>query len=253
MRTIPRPLPLFIMIILTVSLACSVIGGGSAPASEAPGTATAIAAPPTEKPTSIPPTLAPSPTAGPQKFFKEEFDANTNLANWTSFSFGSGDDKNLKIGQKDEGLIFDLGDLDLYVYYIYEPQTYDDVSLTMVAENRGGNNNNVSLVCRMNADDVTWYEYSFESGGVWYLYAYSDGYKILDNGGSNDLHQGLAVNEYSLTCEGNTITMYINGKKLKSFTDTKYAFTDGQVGLNISSLNVLPIIVEVQSFDIAEP
>lgn len=159
----------------------------------------------------------------------------------------------LRLTKKNEGLVFDLGDLDLYVYYIYNAQSYDDVSLTMTAENRGANNNNVSLVCRLNADDATWYEYSFESGGVWYLYAYEEGYHILDNGGSNDLKQGLAVNEYGMKCEGSVITMFINGKELKSFTDNKYAFIDGQVGLNISSLNVLPIIVEVQSFDIAEP
>lgn len=253
MKAPKHPFAFLIFVILIVGLACSSGAGGTPPATEPPTTSPTKAPPPTEKPTAVPPTLAPTPTAGPQKFYTEEFDANSNLDNWTSFTFGSGEDTNLKIEQKDEGLIFDLGDLDLYVYYIYTPQTYKDVALTVVAENRGRNNNNVSLVCRLNPEDTTWYEYSFENGGAWFLYAYKDGYNILDNGGSNDLKQGLAVNEYGLTCNGNVITMYINGKELKSFTDNKYSLTDGQVGLNISSLNVLPIIVEVKSFDIAEP
>lgn len=250
-----HPFLFLIALVLFVSLACSALSSGnSQPVGDTPNTApTEAIAIPTEKPTNIPPTLAPTPTAGPQKFFTEEFDTNTNLENWTSFTFGSGEDKNLVIEQKGDGLSFDLGDLDLYVYYIYLPESYSDVALTMVAENQGVNNNNVSLVCRLNADDSTWYEYSFESGGVWYLYIYKDGYKILDNGGSNDLKQGLAVNEYGLTCDGNKITMSINGKTLKTFTDNVYSLKEGQVGLNISSLNVLPVTVEVQSFDIAEP
>jgi hypothetical protein len=75
----------------------------------------------------------------------------------------------------------------------------------------------------------------------------------MDNGGSTELRQGLAVNEYAMTCEGNVITIYINGKKLKSYTDNKNFFNEGQVGFNISSLNVLPVTVNVKSFEIAEP
>ncbi len=200
------------------------------------------------QPTAVPPTV------GPEEFFTEEFDDSADMENWVAFSFGPGadDNANLRIEQEGEGVTFDLGALDLYEYYMYTPFTYRDVKLTVVAENRGVNNN-VSLVCRLDADNSEWYEFSFDSGGVWYLYAYKDGYTILDNGGSNNLKQGKAINEYGMTCEGNVITMYINGKELKSFTDRTYNFGEGQVGFNISSLNVLPVIVNVQSFDIATP
>ena len=75
----------------------------------------------------------------------------------------------------------------------------------------------------------------------------------IDQGGSNALHQGLATNEYVMSCKGNTITMYINGKKLKTFTDKKNFFNEGQVGFNISSLNILPVTVNVKSFEVAQP
>lgn len=187
-------------------------------------------------------------------FFTEEFEADFIPENWTYSTLGSGSDKDLVIQQEDDHLLFDLGDKDLYVYYMYNPYIYEDVSLTLNAENRGRNNNNVSLVCRMNDDGSQWYEFSVESGGVWYLYAYDNGkYNILDNGGTNALRQGKEVNEYRLECLGDEITMYVNGIEIKSVQDTTYGYNEGYVGFNISSLNVLPITVEANWFDIAQP
>jgi serine protease Do len=189
-----------------------------------------------------------------QDFYTEEFEGSYNPDNWSSFTLGKGSDKNLVIKQEDDHLLFDLGDKNLYVYYMYNPYTYGDVSLTLNAQNRGRNNNNVSLVCRMNQDGTEWYEFSVESGGVWYLYAVSDGqYKILDNGGTQALRQGKEVNEYKMDCVGDEITMYVNGSEVKTVKDSTYGYTDGFVGFNISSLNVLPITVEVNWFDIAQP
>ena len=129
---------------------------------------------------------------------------------------------------------------------MYLPYEYEDVSVTLNAENRGRNNNNVSLICRMNSDGTNWYEFSVESGGLWYLYAMDGKYNIISNGGTNSLKQGKEINEYQLVCEGNEITMYINGDEIKTVTDNSYSF-------NISSLNVLPITVEVNSFEVSEP
>ncbi len=266
MRSPARPFLFLVFIVLSVSLACSTLTGGNTPAPQASTEAPSIQLPtqesaplptarPTDEPAPIQPTSAPVDV--PQDFFKEEFSTNTNLGNWSYFTTGPGskDDSNLSVDARDDGLLFDLGTLDLYVYYLYEFQlAYRDTTVTLVAENRGVNNNNVSLICRMNYDKAEWYEYSFESGGVWYLYSVSSGaYKRMDNGGSNALRQGLAVNEYAMTCKGNTITMYINGQKLKTYTDNKNGFFEGQVGFNISSLNVLPVTVNVKSFEIAEP
>jgi S1-C subfamily serine protease len=187
-------------------------------------------------------------------FFTEEFDANYNPDSWWYDTLGSGSDKNLVIQQEDDHLLFDLGDKNLYVYFMYDPYVYEDVSLRLNAENRGRNNNNVSLVCRMTEDGSGWYEFSVESGGVWYLYAVENNdYKILDNGGTNALKQGREVNEYGLDCVGDEITMYVNGSEIKTVKDSTYGFNEGRVGFNISSLNVLPITVEVNWFDIAQP
>jgi hypothetical protein len=261
MKTL-RPLFLFSSLLLIVGLACSALGGGNTPAqTEQPQQ-------PVEQPTQPPPatpteaasateppaaTDTPEPSTDALEFFTEEFDSSSALDNWDYFALGTGKDDDLVIEQEDDHVLFDLKDEDLYVYYVYLPYEYGDVSLTMNAENRGRNNNNVSLVCRMNSDGSQWYEFSVESGGLWYLYAVDGKYNIIANGGTNSLKQGKEVNEYQLVCEGNDITMYINGDKVKTVTDNKYSFGDGLVGFNISSLNVLPITVEVNSFEISEP
>ena len=254
-----RPLVLFVLFVMVVGLACN----GTAPSNDggndtsqqppqqnAPAVEPAATEPP--PPTDIPqPTATEEPQA--QRFYREEFEADFDPNNWDHFTVGSGSDTNLVIEQQDDHLLVDVGDDDLYVYYMYLPETYDDVALTMNAENRGRNNNNVSLVCRMNDDASQWYEFSVLSGGLWYLYAYQNGYNLMDKGGTNALKQGKEVNEYGMTCNGNEITMTVNGKTIKTYKDNKYSFREGLVGFNISSLNVLPITVEVNWLDISEP
>jgi len=256
-----RPLILFVILLLVVGMACNAVSGGGdtpQPVQEEPIQAekdepTAI--PPTEEPAPAPTESVPEPTEAPvvSKFFVEEFESAFVEENWDFFALGNGSDSNLVIEQEDDHLLFDLGDEDLYVYYLYLADEYDDVDIKLNAENRGRNNNNVSLICRFNSDAGEWYEFSVESGGLWYLYAFQDGYNIIDNGGTTALKQGKEVNEYGMTCDGNEITLTVNGDTIKTVTDSNYNLDAGLVGFNISSLNVLPITVEVNWFEINEP
>lgn len=260
-----RPVLFLAVILLLVGLACSAVtGGGDTPSQpevieptvqpvDPPTTAPEpTAVPPVEEPTQAPPpTIESQPES--RDFFVEEFDSNFVEDDWQSFTLGSGESDNLVIEQQDDYMLFDLGDEDLYVYYMYAPYIYEDVSLTLSAENRGRNNNNVSLVCRMDEEGTQWYEFSVESGGVWFLYAVDGSYNRLDNGGTNALRQGRDVNEYRMECVGDEITMYVNDEKIKTVQDTRYLFDEGFVGFNISSLNVLPITVEVNWFEIGLP
>lgn len=260
-----RPLILFVVLLLIVGMACNAVtGDGDAPSQpqqdepEAPAQQDdpePTVAPPTEEPAPEPTEAAPEPTEAPvvSKFFTEEFESGFVEANWDYFTLGRGEETNLVIEQEDDHLLFDLGDEDLYVYYLYIGDEYDDVHITLNAENRGRNNNNVSLVCGFDADAGEWYEFSVESGGLWYLYAFDGSYNIVDNGGTNALKQGKEVNEYELICDGNELTLIVNGDTIKKVTDNTYSFGGGLVGFNISSLNVLPITVEVNWFDIREP
>jgi hypothetical protein len=258
MKKAPNPILTLFIILSIASLACASLSGGNAPETEpASPTLEPVTEEPTAtaKPTSTPrPTVI--PTQGPQEFYTEVFDEEKDLDSWFSFNLGrdSDEESKLDISPSKNGLTFTIEAEDMYVYYIYTPFAYTDTDITLVAGNKGVNTNNISIVCRFDIQNETWYEFSFMSSGLWFLYAVDDGgYNTIDNGGSNDLNLGKAVNEFGLSCKGNTIAMSVNGKELKTYTDNKYQFEEGSAGFNISSLGVTPVIVEVQSFDIAKP
>jgi hypothetical protein len=257
-----RPLFLLTAFLLVVGLACGLSGGGgdtpaqpqpqpqpqTQPQQEQPQAPTAEPPAPTEPPLPTPTEIPPPPM-----FFTEEFDQDPKWDYFLTF----GDEDKITIEFKNSLMIFDLQALDIYAYYLYEGNEYRDVRVDMRAENRGRNNNNVSLVCRFSKDG--WYEFSTEGGGLWYLYAVTINaekkavYNVIDNGGASSLKQGKEVNEYGLICKGNELSLIVNDKVLKKVTENRYSFRDGYVGFNISSLNVIPIIVEVDWFKISEP
>ena len=193
-------------------------------------------------------------SASGQAYFTEEFDSDPQ---WSYF-LTSGDEDKISVKFDDSRMIFDLNALSIYAYYIYEAFEYSDVRIDLRAENRGRNNNNISLVCRA-TDEGGWYEFSTEGGGLWYLYAVvpgSDGklrYNTVDQGGVSALRQGKETNEFTMICNGSDITLGVNGTEIKKIKESRYALRDGFVGFNISSLNVTPIVVDVDWFQVSEP
>ncbi len=249
-----RSLFFFVSLLLIIGIACGT-SGGSEPPPTAPPTLRPV---PTAMPAQVQPTDAPSPTPAPTEtpvlqFFREEFDQDPG---WNYF-LTYGDESKADVDFTNSLMTFNLTGTDIYAYYLYEDFEYRDVRLDIRAENRGKNNNNISLVCRYTEDG--WYEFSTEGGGVWYLYAAVPGgdgqikYNIIDNGGALALKQGKEINEYSMICQENEIRLYINDTEIKTVRENNYTFSDGYVGFNISSLNVYPIIVEVNWFEISEP
>ena len=188
----------------------------------------------------------------PPAYYTEEFDGNIDNYSW----FMMNGDENLMDLYTDSGrLVFDLQGTYQYVYVLYDPYTYSSVVLDLVAENRGKNTNNVSLVCNY-SDRDGWYEFNITNGGLYDILVYSemDGdYFGLQSGGSTHIVTGRAVNEYSVVCDGNYLALYINGYLEKEVVDNKYNLREGQVGFSVSSFDVTPILVEVDSFTIAQP
>lgn len=247
-----RPLFFIVAFTLMVGMACAAVSGGTQPTEEQP---TEEEQPTAEDQGDATDTPEAESSSG-DLFFTEEFDQDPG-SDWEFFVLGSGatDYKDtVKTEVSDSNMRFELPQKNLYVYYIYNGNSYDDVQVELRADNRGVNTNNVSLVCRFNDDG--WYEWSVGSGGDWYLYAVSDDeYNLITNGGTLFLKQGKEVNEYKMVCEGNTISVFVNGNEIKNspFTDKKYNLRAGSVGFNISSLSVTPVIVEVDWFKVSEP
>ena len=262
-----RPMFYFMTLLLFVGLACSALGGPSptqAPPPTQPVQVLPTQAPPTEvpptevPPTEVPPTVGPAPTEPPPPqldFFTEEFDSDPG-SDWVIDIIGPGAEAHgdsVKTDFTNSRMRVELPEDDLYFYYTYVGQSYENVRLDLRADNRGVNTNNVSLTCRGSSDG--WYEWSVGSGGDWYLYAVTDKFNLMASGGTTFLKQGKEVNEYSMVCQDKKIEMYINGQEIKQspVTDNQYGLRDGTVGFNISSLNITPVIVEVDWFKISEP
>jgi hypothetical protein len=197
------------------------------------------------------------------KYFQEDF--NGNLDGWSHFVV---DGQNYQVMQSDPGdmtlgihdgfLIFDLQGKNEWVYSIYDAQTYDDVRVDVSAENRGANNNNISLICRYNAEGG-WYEFNVANSGLYYIsYAQKTPdnkmiYSRIADGGSNKIKQGNNTNQYSIICQGHTLTLYINNIMTRQVDDNQYVLRSGKVGLSVSSFTYPPATVGFDWIKISQP
>ena len=268
MKTL-RLLLFFVSLLLIIGMACSF---GSQPATQAPPTDQPVqvenpTSPPPE-PTEVPPTEVP-PTEPPvteppapqaQQFFTEEFD-NPLSDDWSVFTITDPNESDLDkvtVEAKNGNLVWNFDSNYVYYYLFYNAFTYEDVKVEARADNRGKNNNSVSLICRYD-EKTGWYEFNIANNGLYdILYAeVLESGKIrwnrVANGGSNAINQGKEVNEYSITCQGDDLTLNINGDKVISIKEKKYGLRQGQAGISVSSFNVLPILIEMDWIRISEP
>ena len=264
-----RPLILFTVFVLVIGLACSAVSsGGDTPAQpqqQQEPVQVEPTAKPVEQPTQPP---APEPTAEPteppapevQQFYTEEFD--TPLSGYWDILTVTGstdaDPDKVTVEAKDGKLAWDFESKYLYYYLFYNAYNYDDVQVSVRADNRGKNNNSISLICRYDPE-VGWYEFNIANNGLYsilYGEVTSDGsigYYTITDGGSNAIKQGKDVNEYTIACKGDKLTLTINGKEANSITEKRYSLREGQVGVSVSSFDVLPIQIDMDWFKISEP
>jgi hypothetical protein len=254
------PFLALVMLVLTVGLTC---------ATPTIATPTAIPQPPTQPPI-LPPTFPPSPTLAPTfpprpisvptdtpaqtealDYFTDDFSGD--LSNWTYY-VATGDENKMTLSTDQGGIVTRLDDVNLAVYFYYDPFVYNDVILQLIYRNQGRNSNNVNIVCRYS--DTGWYEFTVQNDGLYQIWVHTDDYYLLANGGSTAIQMGQASNEITVACAGNKLILLINGVETRTVTDTKYFLGKGQVGfgVNISPLNpVTPVIVSFDSFTIAPP
>jgi len=265
MKTL-RPLFFFIGLLLIVGLACNAVGGTTPAQTQPPAQPQQPAQPQapaaTDAPTDAAATVAPTeaPASSAQQFYTEEFDSALST-DWSVLTVTGSDKANadkVTVDAKDGKLVWDFQSEYVYYYLFYGAYKYDDVRVDVRATNRGKNNNSISLICRYDPK-VGWYEFNIANSGVYniiYAERNSDGnisYNTIIDGGSNAIKQGKDTNEYGISCKGTQLTLYINGKEVKSISEKKYGLRDGQIGMSVSSFNVLPIQIEMEWFKISQP
>jgi hypothetical protein len=75
----------------------------------------------------------------------------------------------------------------------------------------------------------------------------------MAEGGSTKIRSGLAENEYSIVCQDNILTLYINGTETRRLEDKKYLLPEGKVGISVSSFKDVPVIVDFYWAKISQP
>lgn len=285
-----RPL-LMVGVLVLAMLAC--LGGGAAPAAtgsdatmaalQSMATAASVEltrvagqnAQPPQQPEQPPtevagPTEVPSAAEG-QQYFTENFD--TDSGQWSHFvvdasilltsprslpSVDSSDPDHMSLQVTDGHLAFDLGAKGLWVYALYDGAEYNDVKMEVTADNRGVNDNNVSLICRYSQENG-WYEFNIANNGLYdilYGKLTPDNkavYRKIADGGSNKIHQGKDTNTYGISCKGRTLVLTINGFETRRLTDNEIVLDSGKVGVSVSSFNALPVNVLMDTVTISQP
>jgi hypothetical protein len=207
-------------------------------------------------PTPLPPAQAPviniQPSPTLQKatqianldLITEEFDSD--LVHWTYFV-----GRNNPNAQTDQAvpitlegrLVLDIAkNLDLYT--VYEPASYADVRVDARLENKGNGDHTVNLVCRLS--ERGWYEVSVKDSGLFWMFACDTGRGAcitLADGGSKHFRPGNQTNELTLICEGRTLKLLVNGIPAGTFTDNRFLYEEGRIGVGLTSFS-LPARVE---------
>ena len=214
----------------------------------------------TLKPTVVPDT----PTPGVQQYFTEEF--NGDLTNWPIYIVDGKNDPvitnkqfdDVNLSAEDGWYLFDIGRRQIWAYSIYDPFEYEDVRVDARTDNQGVDANNVSLICRYSAERG-WYEFKIANNGLYDIYyakanaSGSVSYRTIADGGSTKVKSGNAINEYSIICQGNTLSLYINGDLAKKTSDDLSTLRTGKIGVSVSSFNVLPVNVRFDWVKISKP
>lgn len=182
-------------------------------------------------------------------YYLEEFSEPPQ--DWTYYLY-SGDERDFDLFTDHDRLVFDIKGTNIWAYYVYDSYSYDDVRVDFRAENLGNNNNNVSLICRLS--DRGWYEFNVSNSGLYNIYRYTtsdSNFYELYSGGVANMRVGKDTNEFTMICDGDRLTLGVNGTEIRTVEDSY--FDEGQVGVGVSSFDLTPVLVEMDYVEISQP
>ncbi len=156
-----------------------------------------------------------------------------------------------KVELKGGNLVFDIQEAETYLYKFYKNPARPDVVIEASVEGNGAQVNGMALVCRAKNDYSGWYEFRVSDEARYFVYRYDQALKtdeknpyieLASGKFSKDVFTPFDANTLRMTCEGNTISVEVNGNLITELED--YALPEsGMVGLGGMSHNMLPVIV----------
>lgn len=168
------------------------------------------------------------------------------------YTFAVPEDSKYDASYQNSRVYIQVDSTDTTAYMVFDEFLPADVQVDTIAETVfGTNRNNISLLCR--ASDAGWYEFSMNSGGLWFIWKYDNGqYSELARGASQAINMQKAANELTATCIGSDLTFYVNQTKLGSVKDNRFKDT-GQVGVSVSTFDIPDVGVEFDWFVASVP
>jgi len=250
---VQRPILIIAIIVLFVSLACTILGSARQTATptetKRPPVATKL-----KQPTKAAPTQIPTSSAGP--YFTEEFKTNPHwelavIPDKTRSGQDPSDPESVTTSFSSSRMIFNIPQSWLSAFYIYTGETYDDVRLDIEFNNRGANSQQISLVCRSDGGDKS-YEVEVGNDGKW---DFKVNRRVVNSGASTAIKTGNSVNKYTMICKGNEVSFLFNGVEPKGsrYVANDFVLGAGNVGFVVTSLRAIPVNVEIESYQISEP
>jgi S1-C subfamily serine protease len=195
-------------------------------------------------------TLNLNASASGDVIYSTDFDAE--LSDWIYF-LTKGQESGFSATLDSSKLRVDIQDPNTWLYFYLDSMTVDNVRLDSKVENLGRNNNNVSLICRYS--DAGWYEFNVANNGEYTIFRYdpalSQPYIALFTGGSTAIKTGKGTNEITAVCQGNELTLGINGVEVRTVRDNN--LKSGKVGFSVSSFDITPIIMDFDYFVASVP
>jgi len=179
-----------------------------------------------------------------KEFFRDDMEEDPNK-NW-GLKVVSGLEEQLVWSQVGGKLrLQTLPPNDTNFIFVSKKNNYKDVVITAEVTNQGPTNNAYSLVCRANADG--WYEFRISSDGYYELlrfdqYLYDEGKNAYTNFiekrlNSTKIFTGLKTNQFSLSCNGDTISAFVNGEQLyfkkRPLAIEDSSYSDGAIGFGL--------------------
>jgi len=160
----------------------------------------------------------------------------------------------------DNRLRVDIESQDTWVYFMFEDAgEFQDVRVDITVENRASNTNFVGMICRQTAQG--WYEANILNTGEYFIFyggpeGSEDSIETMYKGQTRLIRTGQKINEYAMICQGEQLTLLINGEEAVSLPlrTGEFRFLEsGQVGISVSTSYAIPVVVDFLQYILSVP
>ncbi len=219
---------------LTLIVACQI--AASTPATESTPTTTL-------RPTPIPATIIPTDTSSPTPpplYFTEEF--GTASPFWEFIQTGGAD---TPLTAYENGMLrIDISTPHTWYLGVHNAHTYSNILIT--AKSSATPTGSIGLVCRYD-ESKGWFEFNIASDGTysvlfgqWLAQGIAQ-YKPIATNPARQLEGGNLDYEIGLSCQDNSLLLYVNGKPLRRLDVERFELSEGNIGITASSFKETPM------------